>query len=242
MEKAWNGKKKTIADNAGTISSTDSELDTVQGELASDQEFLGDLTDRCAVKKKEYEHRNMLRANEEAAVAQAISILNSDEAFATFDKGGVQTFVQLTSSKDKAVRGKVLKELLTAGRKTQSLKIARIASAIAAFNPFEKVLEMIRNTISMIEKEEDDDVAKKDWCRTPEKTGEQDVSEQNQADKETDMSTLEGNINELQISIDDLKSNIELATDDLNTNRETQKTTTGTRKERNGLFHENLKN
>ena len=28
----------------------------------------------------------MLRANEEAAIAQAISILNSDEAFATFDK------------------------------------------------------------------------------------------------------------------------------------------------------------
>ena len=28
----------------------------------------------------------MLRANEEAAIAQAISILNSDAAFATFDK------------------------------------------------------------------------------------------------------------------------------------------------------------
>jgi len=242
MEKAWNDKKKTIADNAGTISSTDSELDTVEGELASDQEFLGDLTDRCAVKKKEYEHRNMLRANEEAAIAQAISILNSDEAFATFDKGGVQTFVQLQTSKDKAVRGKVLKELLSVGRKTQSLKIARIASAIAAFNPFEKVLEMIRNTISLIEQEEKDDVAKKDWCRTPDQKGEQDVNEQNQADKETDMATLEGNINELQISIDDLKSNIELATEDLNTNRETQKTTTETRKERNALFHDNLKN
>ena len=57
----------------------------------------------------------------------------------------------------------VLKELLTAGRKTQSMKIARIASAIAAFNPFEKVLEMIRNTITLIEEEEKDDVAKKDW-------------------------------------------------------------------------------
>merc|ERR1719377_471668 len=101
---------------------------------------------------------------------------------------------------------------------------------------------MIRNTISLIEQEEKDDVAKKDWCRTPDQKGEQDVNEQNQADKETDMATLEGNINELQISIDDLKSNIELATDDLNTNRETQKTTTETRKERNALFHDNLKN
>ena len=52
-----------------------------------------------------YEHRNMLRANEEAAIAQAISILNSDEAFATFDEAGVQTFVQL-DSKD-SVRSRV---------------------------------------------------------------------------------------------------------------------------------------
>jgi len=37
-----------------------------------------------------------------------------------------------------ARRGEVLKELLSAGRKTKSLKIARIASAVAAFNPFAK--------------------------------------------------------------------------------------------------------
>ena len=47
----------------------------------------------------------MLRTNEEAAIAQAISILNSDEAFATFDEAGVQTFVQL-DSKD-SVRSRV---------------------------------------------------------------------------------------------------------------------------------------
>jgi len=242
MKKAHESKKKTIGDNSETISTKDSELATVTEELGTDQEFLGDLTTRCAEKKKEFEHRTMLRANEEAAIAQAISILNSDEAFATFDKGGVQSFVQLKQDKEKAVRGKVLKELLSAGRKTHSMKLARIASALAAFNPFAKVLEMIRNTITLIEEEEKTDVQKKDWCRTPEQTGEQDVNEQNQADKETDMSTLEGNIGQLQISIDDTKENIRLATEDLNMNRETQTTTTTTRKEENALFHEELKN
>jgi len=242
MKKAHESKKKTIGDNAETISTKDSELATVTDELGTDQEFLGSLTTRCAEKKKEFEHRTMLRANEEAAIAQAISILNSDEAFATFDKAGVQSFVQLKQDKEKAVRGKVLQELLSAGRKTHSMKLARIASALAAFNPFAKVLEMIRNTITLIEEEEKTDVQKKDWCRTPEQTGEQDVNEQNQADKETDMSTLEGNIGQLQISIDDTKENIRLATEDLNTNRETQTTTTTTRKDENALFHEELKN
>merc|ERR1719174_1491135 len=242
MKKAHGSKKKTIGDNSETISTKDSELATVTEELGTDQEFLGDLTTRCAEKKKEFEHRTMLRANEEAAIAQGISILNSDAAFATFDKAGVQSFVQLKQSETKVVRGKVLQELLGAGRKLKSLKIARIASALAAFNPFAKVLEMIRETITVIEEEEKTDVEKKDWCRTPEKTGEQDVNEQNQADKETDMATLEGNIGQLQISIDDTKENIKLATEDLNMNRETQTTTTTTRKESNALFHEELKN
>merc|ERR1719174_1933548 len=242
MKKAHESKKKTIGDNSETISTKDSELATVTEELGTDQEFLGDLTTRCAEKKKEFEHRTMLRANEEAAIAQGISILNSDAAFATFDKAGVQSFVQLKQDKEKAVRGKVLKELLSAGRKTHSMKLARIASALAALNPFAKVLEMIRNTITLIEEEEKTDVQKKDWCRTPEQTGEQDVNEQNQADKETDMSTLEGNIGQLQISIDDTKENIRLATEDLNMNRETQTTTTTTRKDENALFHEELKN
>merc|ERR1719310_436320 len=242
MKKAHESKKKTIGDNAETISTKDSELATVTEELGTDQEFLGDLTTRCAEKKKEFEHRTMLRANEEAAIAQAISILNSDAAFATFDKAGVQSFVQLKSKsvEGKAVRGKVMKQLLSVGRKTHSMRIARIASALAAFNPFAKVLEMIRNTITLIEEEEKTDVEKKDWCRTPEQTGEQDVNEQNQADKEKDMSTLEGNIGQLQISIDDTKENIRLATEDLNTNRETQTTTTTTRKDENTLFHEVL--
>jgi len=128
------------------------------------------------------------------------------------------------------------------GRKTQSVKIARIASALAAFNPFGKVLEMIRSTIEVIEEEGKADTEKHEWCRTEQKSGEQDVNEQNQEDKETDMGTLEGNIKQLDISITDMKENIRLATEDLNTNRETQKTTTSNRKEKNALFHKELKN
>ena len=50
---AHTDKKKTIGDNSGTISTKSSELETVQGELASDTQFLAELTDRCALKKKE---------------------------------------------------------------------------------------------------------------------------------------------------------------------------------------------
>merc|ERR1719324_601224 len=54
------------------------EVKTMESELAADQEFLAALTERCTSKKAEFEKRNMLRAGEEAAIAEAISILNSD--------------------------------------------------------------------------------------------------------------------------------------------------------------------
>ncbi len=51
---------------------------------AEDEKFLADLTKQCADKTAEYEDLKMVRANEEAAVAQAIFILNSDAAFESF--------------------------------------------------------------------------------------------------------------------------------------------------------------
>merc|ERR1719305_729737 len=86
MEELFNAKKKEIGDNAAQISTISSEVDTMEAELAADQEFLATLTDRCSMKAKEFEKRNMLRAGEEAAIAEAISILNSDAAFESFGK------------------------------------------------------------------------------------------------------------------------------------------------------------
>merc|ERR1719240_551921 len=86
MEELFEAKKKEIGDNAAQISTISSEVETMEAELASDQEFLAALTERCSMKKKEFEKRNMLRAGEEAAIAEAISILNSDAAFESFGK------------------------------------------------------------------------------------------------------------------------------------------------------------
>merc|ERR1719472_269647 len=117
------------------------------------------------------------------------------------------------------------------------MRLARIASALTASNPFAKVLEMIRKTIDVIAAEGKADDEKHAWCDT-----EQSTNNENLGHKETDVGTLEGNIGQLEISIRDTKENIRLATEDLSTNRDTQESTTETRRGRNDLFHENLKN
>merc|ERR1719375_2469681 len=104
-------------------------------------------------------------------------------------------------------------------------------------NPFKKVLEMINKTISVIDAEEADDVQKKDTC-----IEEQETNEKNKLDKETDIQTLESNIDALEVAIEGTKESISLATEDLALNRDSQKSTTATRTSAHAVFTETLSN
>jgi len=246
METLFEAKKQQIGDNAAEISTISSEVDTMEGELAADQEFLATLTERCAAKAKEFEKRNMLRAGEEAAIAEAISILNSDAAFESFGKvdatsTGATGFIQGSSflqiSETPELRKKVSSGLLLTSRRVHSVRVARIAMAISDGNPFKKVLEMINKTISIIEAEGEDDVKKRDTC-----VEEQTTNEENKGFKEKDMQTLEANINALDVAIEGTKESISLATDDLALNRDSQASTTKTRTDAHAVFTETLSN
>jgi hypothetical protein len=96
---------------------------------------------------------------------------------------------------------------------------------------------LIEKSITIIDDEEKADVEKKDWCES-----EQTTNNDNKADKEGDMATLEDQINQLEISISESKSSIEDATTDLKDNRDSQASTTKTRDEAHAQFSENVKN
>merc|ERR1719359_764826 len=84
MKESYDDKQKELGANDGELSSKKKSLSEAEKAKASDEEFLGKLVPMCEDKAKGYANRKMLRANEEAAIAEAISILNSDAAFATF--------------------------------------------------------------------------------------------------------------------------------------------------------------
>merc|ERR1719235_2944414 len=246
MSELFDAKKKEIGDNAAQISTISSEIDTMEAELAADQEFLAALTERCTAKGKEFEKRNQLRAGEEAAIAEAISILNSDAAFESFGKvaatstgatGLVQKKKRVSLLQVVDVRKEASAELLKTSHLVHSVRIARVAMAISDGNPFKKVLEMINKTVTIIEAEEKDDVAKKETC-----IEEQTTNEENRDHKETDIQTLESNINELKVAIEGTKQSIVLATEDLGLNRDSQASTTATRKDAHAVFTETLSN
>lgn len=87
----------------------------------------------CEKKTKEYNHRNEMRANEDAAITEAIAILNKDASFHAFQKvaatsTGATGFLQVSSVAD-APRRKAAEEILlhaagqeSAGPKSFALK------------------------------------------------------------------------------------------------------------------------
>merc|ERR1719465_188039 len=80
-EDEFNKMKKSFDDKDKVLGENDDAISTKKTQKADNEEFLAKLQKMCAAKTKEFEDRKMVRANEEAAVAEAVSILNSDEAF-----------------------------------------------------------------------------------------------------------------------------------------------------------------
>merc|ERR1719265_1395338 len=84
MADAKSGKEDELGGNDESLGTAQENLEGFNTKKGEDEQFLAELTQMCADKTKAYEDRKMVRANEEAAVAQAISLLNSDAAFDTF--------------------------------------------------------------------------------------------------------------------------------------------------------------
>merc|ERR1719321_2181385 len=70
------------------------EYEDTLAQLALDREFLENLRKKCAETDAEYESRMKSRLAEIAAVEDTIKYLNSDEAFANFDKTVNTAFLQ----------------------------------------------------------------------------------------------------------------------------------------------------
>jgi hypothetical protein len=238
MTAAFDSKKQLIGDNAENIGTTTTEVQSMKEQLEVDTTFRDSLLERCPKKAEEYKIRTTLRANEEAAIAQAIAVL--DRVAKNIDKTSSAeklSLLQLTLRDDPGVPTEVIRSLMRAAGKTHSFRIAHVAAALEVKNPFSKVLEMIEKTLKLIDVEEADDEKYHAWCET-----EQEENEASKSEKETNLQTLETTISELEIALQSSKDSIETGRDDLKTTRETKTQAVADRKEENKQFSMELRN
>merc|ERR1719221_1384640 len=143
MGASYEEKQKQLGGNDDLLASLKEQLVISKKQKSSDEEFLETLLPMCEKKAKGYANRKILRANEEAAIAEAISILNSDDAFATFgtvdatSTGATQAFIQLRSvhkhvSGDMQTRSMAQQLLQNAGVK--SARLSKVVALLQASN------------------------------------------------------------------------------------------------------------
>merc|ERR1719487_1212427 len=254
MTESYESKQKELGGNDEELAAKKDQLADAKKQKANDEEFLEKLIPMCEEKAKQYEKRKILRANEETAIAEAISILNSDAAFATFGtvdatSSGAQGppgFIQLRavhkhmSGKDNA-RRMVQKVLQNAAKDTKSARLSKVLAKLQAENPFDEVLDEIDKMLALIEEEAKQEKENKEWCET-----EREENHKEKKKLEKEMKSLEKTIDELDDRInnekDGLKVQISNQEDELEKNIEAQKTETAQRLEENIAYQKDVKN
>jgi hypothetical protein len=142
-------------------------LDDTTAQMKADENFFDDTKEACQTKATEWSVRTRLRTEELNGMQLAISILSSPDAQKTF-KASTSTFVQLSSirknGESTGARSKAYDQLKVLATQFQSRSLAKIAVEVQAGGHFDKVIVMIDEMISLLRKEEADDIEHRDRC------------------------------------------------------------------------------
>jgi len=250
MVTSYDGKQENLGGNDDDLAAKKTQLSEDKAQEISDEEFLAKLLVMCADKTKEYNERKLLRSNEDAAVAEAVSILDSDEAFAAFGKSDATTsgatgpaFLQMSSRRvrvhmhEMATNTKIVNAL----QQSSSLRSKKLVAMVQKGNPFTEVLGEIKKMLKVIVEEGKEDKVNLDWCND-----ERETNDGNLADKISELETLDGEIEVLVDTIDNptsgLKYTIKSNEESLLACVKSQKTETGERTEANLLYQTDIKN
>jgi len=242
MKTVYNENDATLGQNDGSLSTKKTQRDDAETTKANDEEFLAKLIKICAENTRQYEDRKMVRANEDAAIAEAVSILNSDAAFDNFGETGSTGFLQVSSQAGHAaVRKSVEEQLAHDAKAFKSLRIARVAMSLESGNPFSKVVTEIEDMIALIAKEEAADDEQKAWCDS-----EREENHSQKSDKESNINSLNGEITDhvdaLDSEVDGLRKQLQDEEASLAQNRKDQAEEIADRTEANAAYQANVAN
>jgi len=252
MQSTFDTKQAQLGNNDNDLSSKKTSLTAASQQLLDSENFLSTLLPMCAAKAKEYDERIAMRANEEAALAKAIAILNSDLAFEAFGKvkatrtGEMSFFLQTSAFRRAAIsKGAAATTLAHRLQMTADahhlLRLRAVAALVRAGNPFVTVIAEIEKMQKLIQEEAKLDKQKLDWC-----TGERSTNNANLATKKDDINELNSQITSLTDAIENPQIGlVKLIQDDeaaLTANEANKKSATATRREENVDYQQEVAN
>lgn len=159
-------KELEKADKEQTLADTQQQLEDTTNQLNDDAEFFDVTKKQCKAKSDEWDERHRLRAEELSGIAEALKILDNEDARKLFDtsiKAGFEgtSFVQL--SKEPSTRA--YQALQSAANRTHSLRLASLAAKVKKHGHFDVVIKAVDEMIAELAVEEKDDAATRDECK-----------------------------------------------------------------------------
>lgn len=240
-KESHDAKQDIRGSNDDDLATAKESLETAETTKTEDTMFLESLIPMCAEKQKEYVERESVRAQEEVAVAQAISTLSSEGATASFGSIDATSFLRINNKKSHAaVRESVKHRLQAAARKFKSMRLAKIAMSMES-DPFAVVAKAIRKQTTVIDKEEKADDDEKAFC-----DDERTKTDEMLKNKETELERLDGEVDGLPDELDNpdtgLKAVLAETQSALKETKESQTTETEARQEENALYQKTIAN
>merc|ERR1719276_10453 len=179
----------------------ESDVEDTTSTRDADMKYLEDLTATCAQKSSDFDNRQQLRAEEIEAIEKAIEIIGSGAVAGSADKhlpAMVQTansFAQLRSAGDGGVQSRVAQFLQGKSELLGSRVLSLVAQRIES-DPFVKVKKMIKDLITKLMEEANEESEHKGWCDE-----ELSTNEQTRKEKTAGVEALHSQIDELEASI-----------------------------------------
>merc|ERR1719217_303392 len=184
--------------------STQDKKDT-ETALAADTEFLADLQSKCATADQEYQARVKVRTEEMKAVSETLGMLTSEEANDAFTKS--MSFIQVR--KVSGSRKKAAQLLKSVGQKFKNPRLMTL-SVKMRLDAFAEVKKEIDLMVAELKKEQQDEVADRDYCIKSLNENEKQTAAatDSKGDLDTKIADLTASIAELTEAIAALKAEV----------------------------------
>jgi len=222
-EKMAEKKEDELATTDNALAESKEYLAEEQASLEEAQTFVANLEKTCGEADANFDERKKVREEEIKAVAETIAILTGDEAKDLFSS--TYSFLQVTALKRSSERGgraRAAAALRRAAATSRDPKLSALATTVE-LDAFTKVKQAIDGMISMLTKQQEDEVKKNDWCKSELHGAEMSTSktedkkadlEAKEASLEEDIKALEKGIAEASTQIELLQVNLQRATED----------------------------
>jgi len=199
--------KSTRVGNLGVeLAEASNDLEDTEAAVAADVKFKQELEEGCSTKTGEWEEIKKTRAEELLALAETIKVLNDDDALDLFKKtlpSASASFMQLKVTMS-SQRAQALALLRKALKRERSPGLDFIALALSGkAQGFEKVIGMIDEMVANLQKEQEGDDSKKEYCEKEFDTAD---------DKKKG---LVQSVKDSETAIDKMKSQIEKLTEEI---------------------------